>query len=538
MSKNQISFKIIENKPNMPNSNDYYYQILCYETNFKDIIYCSKKNKIFDNTNLNKCLKYIIKLMKKGKILGVGNLMISQEIFTKKIKRKKYNNISIFMTGDNYKKIFPKIDLTKMNINKSKIGISLSIEINIKYNVKEKESNSKKFKLIRRNFSFQGRAKYKNDYSVKSSNNYLTTSTTNINTFNYLNGENLTENNINYFSSDKNMINTPSYLLSPPNISSPLSEPNINTKAKKILKKGIYSHISFKNEKHHNKNKNNMNYNIFDLKSKEYHKSSRNNNNKFLTNKKKLNILITQESSSSKNSNTLSQTSIIDSILIEKNFNFNNNSSEIINSIPNINNNDTIQNIPNILYKNEYNKDNDNDNDNDFDNFDYYLSAIEKNKNKILEDQNKRNKKLFAQEDFQNRLLSTVNCYENKIKTNKIIVNRLKEKNDLLNYKEEIILNRNKELIPIISKVKESQEIEAGIFNLFLKNNINNTKAKNSLESNIEKYDKNLMIKILKNVIQGQHNIDVFLNDENKKKLNYICDKYNIFGSIIEEIDE
>ena len=46
------------------------------------------------------------------------------------------------------------------------------------------------------------------------------------------------------------------------------------------------------------------------------------------------------------------------------------------------------------------------------------------------------------------------------------------------------------------------------------------------------------MIKILKNVIQGQHNIDVFLNDENKKKLNYICEKYNIFGAIIEEIDE
>jgi hypothetical protein len=472
--------------------------------------------------------------MKKGKLLGVGNLMISQEVFTKKIKRKKYNNISIFMTDDNYKKIFPKVDLTKLNINKSKIGISLSIEINIKYNVKEKDPNIKKFKLIRRNFSFQGRAKYKNDYSVKSSNNYLTTSTTNINTFNYLNGENLTENNINYFSSDKNIINTPAYLLSPPNIASPLSEPNINTKAKKILKKRIYSHISFKNDKHKNKDKNNLNYNIFDFRSKEYHKSSRNNNNKFLTNKKKLNILITQESSSSKNSNTLSQTSIIDSILIEKNFNSNNNNSEIINSIPNINSSDTIQNIPNTLYKNEYNK----DNDTDFDNSEYYLKIIEKKKNKILEEQSKRNKKLFIQEEIQNKLISAMNSYENKIKTNNIIVNRLKEKNDLLNYKEEIICNMNKEIIPIISKVKESQEIEASIFNLFLKKNINNTKAKNSLESNIEKYDKNLMIKILKNVIQGQHNIDVFLNDENKKKLNYICDKYNIFGAIIEEIDE
>ena len=46
------------------------------------------------------------------------------------------------------------------------------------------------------------------------------------------------------------------------------------------------------------------------------------------------------------------------------------------------------------------------------------------------------------------------------------------------------------------------------------------------------------MIKMIKNLLQNNHDIDSYLNDENKKKLKTICDKYNIFGSIIEDIDE
>ena len=46
------------------------------------------------------------------------------------------------------------------------------------------------------------------------------------------------------------------------------------------------------------------------------------------------------------------------------------------------------------------------------------------------------------------------------------------------------------------------------------------------------------MIKMLKNVIQSNHNVDLYLKDENKKKLKNICDKYNIFGSIIEDVEE
>ena len=166
MSKIQLSFKIIEYKPIIPEYNDYYYQILCLETKFNDFIYSSKNNKITDYTNINKNLKYIIKLMKKGKIIGVGNLMINQEVFTKKIKQKKYKNINIFISENNYKKIFPNTDLTK--ITKFKTSITLSIEVNIKYNIKEKEISPKKLKLMRRNFSYQERGN-NNENSIKSS---------------------------------------------------------------------------------------------------------------------------------------------------------------------------------------------------------------------------------------------------------------------------------------------------------------------------------------------------------------------------------
>ena len=46
------------------------------------------------------------------------------------------------------------------------------------------------------------------------------------------------------------------------------------------------------------------------------------------------------------------------------------------------------------------------------------------------------------------------------------------------------------------------------------------------------------MIKMLKNVIQSNYNMDLFLKDENKKRLKNIFDKYNIFGSIIEDVEE
>jgi len=46
------------------------------------------------------------------------------------------------------------------------------------------------------------------------------------------------------------------------------------------------------------------------------------------------------------------------------------------------------------------------------------------------------------------------------------------------------------------------------------------------------------MIKMLKNIIQSNYNVDLFLKDENKKRLKNIFDKYNIFGSIIEDVEE
>ena len=537
MSKIQISFKIIENKPIIPDINGYYYQIFCYETNFKDIIYCSKNNKITDIVNSQKSLKYIINLMRKGKILGVGNLFINKEFFIKKLKRKKYNNINIFITDNNYKKIFPSIDFSKVNTIKN--GITLSIEINIKYNVKIKDSNVKKVKLMRRNFSFQEKAKYKTDYSVKSTNNYLTTSTTNINTYNILNNcydnDNLSENNPNLFSSEKYIINTPSYILNPPIINSPLSDSNINNKRKKIIKKEIISSsVSFKNERQRNKKKfnNNLKYKIFDFKNKLNQKTSRNNKNKFLNNKKKINNLVSQESSlSNKNSNSISQSSIIDSVLIEKNYDRN----IMSNSINKIYTNESF-NIPNLLFnKSAYNKDYEYN-----ESIDFNIKEIEIKKKRIINEQIKRNKKLFNQEETEHNLISTLNTYESKIDINNLLIKQLKEKNKLLKYKEEIICEMNKEILPLISKVEESKEIEINILNLILNNYANNStnKNKNNAENSIEKYNKNLMIKMLKNVIQNNYNIGLFLNDDIKNKLKIICDKYNIFETIIEEVEE
>jgi len=126
-----------------------------------------------------------------------------------------------------------------------------------------------------------------------------------------------------------------------------------------------------------------------------------------------------------------------------------------------------------------------------------------------------------------------------KIKKNiKIRINKLIEKNNLLKYKEEINLDGNKEIIPIITIVKETKEIESSIINLILKKYIDNNENKNISENNNEKYDKSLMVKMLKNVIQGNYNVDLYLKDEYKKILKNICDKYNIFGSIIEDAEE
>lgn len=512
MPNNQISFSIIEQTPSLPDL-DYYFQIICYDTNFNDIIYCSKNNKITDATNIKKNLKYIIKLMKYGKILGVGSLVIHQEIFSKKIKRKKYNNINILITENNYKKIFPQTELPKKN--SAQKGINLSIEVSIKYNEKEMNMN-KKLKLMKRNFSYQEKIKYKQDNSNKSSNINLTTSTTNINTFynvnNCYDNDNYMDNNINLFSSERFLIDTPSLILSQGSFSFPLLEKN-DKKEKNNKKKVIYnkSYKSFNNRRN---NSGKMKYSIFG------------NNKRCLSGNKKLNLLISQERSMSSNNSNLTQSSVIDSTLIE-----NNDNNEMMKNI-NLNNKHIIYNLK--FNKNSYNKIIIHNNKNT----DYYLSEIENKKNKILELQNQRNRQFFIQEGINNRLISTLKNYETKINNNKIIVDKLKEKNDLLKYKKEIILDVKKEIIHIISKVKESKDIEINIFNLILCNYSNKPKNDNR-SNNIEKYDKNLMSKIIKNVIQNhQDEYDMYLSEKNKRKLKHICDKYNIFGSIIEEIDE
>jgi hypothetical protein len=520
MSKNRLSFKIIDYKPNISDINDYYYQIINNETKFKDFIYCSKNNKITDTINITKNVKYTIKFMKKGKTLGVGNLMINQDLFSQKINQKEFNNVNLFINEQNYIKIFPKTDLTK--INKFQKNISLSILINIKYNDKEKESITKKCKLIKRNYSYQDRTKIKTDYSIKNSN-ILTSSTTYLNTYNNINNlcdnENNNENTYNAFSSEKCVLTTPSYITSPTNVYSPLSESNKINKTKKIIRKGKFKNKSFKiNTKY---KCNNMKLSIFDSKNINNQKSSRNNNHRNLFNKKKLNIIIDQESSSSNSRSTISQISIIDSILVEKNIgNDSTSRAYFINKY----NNDTIQNRD---YKTIYNDDKDN----------YYTNESNNKNMQFLIKEEKRNNMLFKQEEIYNKINSIIKDYENKIIRKKKIINELTEKNDLLKNKEEINLDVKKGIIPIITKVKESKEIEGNIINIILKNYKDNYMNKNSLD-NADKYDKNLMIKMLKNIIQSNNNVDLYLDEESKLMLKKICDKYHIFGSIIEDIDE
>ena len=553
MSKKQITFKITENKPIIPNSNNYIYEIHSYDTQFKDHIYFNQNNQITDTTNFKKSIKYIIKLLKKGKIFGVGNFIISQELFTKKIKQKKYNNINLFITDSNYKKIFPNVNST--NSNKIRPGIVISLEINIKYNIIEKELNKgvkkdklqnyKKMKLIKRNLSYQDKAKVKNDYSIKTSNNYLTTSTSNINTYNNINNcydsdNNINESNVNYLSSEKYSVTSPSHPINSNDVNCPFSEPNVRDKKKKMFAKRLKSSISFKNNNKNNHFKiysNNIKDNILFLRNRMKQTSSR--NKKILFNKKKINIMVTQETSSSNKSNSVTQSSLINSVLIEKDnktgennleFDYKKNMNIII-DVNNINNNhDEYININ--TNENKYNDDNDD--------IDYYILEIVNKKNRIFKEHEKTNRKLFIQDQKYKRVVRSINNYENKIKDCKFIINRIKDKTDILKFKDDFIYNKNKEIIPIISKVKESKEIENDIFNLILKNREKNDaifKKNNFIEKAIEKYNKNLMVKMIKNVIQNNQNVDVFLNKEQKSKLKNICNKYYIFSPIIEEAD-
>ena len=539
MSLKEIIFQIIEYKPKIPNISDFICQVICNETDFKENIYCDKNNYIVDRTNKKKSLKYIIKLMKNEKLVGVGNLVIGNDIFSKKIRRKIFNNINIFTTENNYKKIF----LQNSCNNKIKVGINLTIEVVINYNIKsetQKERNSAQPKtgLGKRNLSFK-----KNDGSIKSSNNnFLTTSSSNINTYtnnlnNYYDCDNLEDNNLNCCSSDKLNNFSPSFIINVSPVHSPFSEPNVEDKKKNSIKKRIISSISFKNNCKNNKNlkvfSNNLNEDIPELKDKIKLSSSR-NKKIFLCDKNKINLLMAQDSSSSKTSNSVTHTSLIDSTLLENgNFkiinNFDSISTKNKNKKNKENNKYNIDNEDIFIYNNinKYNRDTD-DVEND-------LIKIENKKNRILKEMERQNKIFFEQEGGCVRLRGVVKNYGTKIENCKYIIEKLRDKNEKIKYKEEIVYNINKDLIEIITKVKESKEIENNIMNLMLKKEINKEKPINVIENNIKKYYKNIMIKIIKNALQNNYNVEQYLTKENNEKLKQICEKYNIFGSIIEE---
>jgi hypothetical protein len=526
MLKKQIKFKIIEHRPTIPNINDYRYQIICNDTNFKDYLYCNQNNEIIDTTNLNKSLKYIIKLMKNDKILGLGSLIINNDLFMKKIRRKIYNNINIFITNNNYPILFPQA-----NGNIIKQGLFLSLEVFINY-IKEKKEKykerstdkqsspgEKKYKFIKRNISFKN-----NEYSVKSLNNNLTTSASNINTYNNINNcydtDNLSESNLNIHSSEKiNNINI-SNALSPVNITSNLSETDIKSPKKKTTKKGAISSKNIKKKQFKfftNKTKNKKTIFL----TKQINKSSSRTSN-FIFTKKAINFEMTQDSSWSKTSNSITPSSIIDSALIEKDINL-----DKINEIGNRN-------------KYLYSRINNNKIFKDNDDIKFNLLQLDNRKNKIFKKFTENNKQMFYLQEKEKKLINIMNNYYTKIINYKFIINHMKSKIGLKKDKEAILYNQNKNIIPIISKVQESKKIENNIINLIIKTNENTKENKyNTLvDNNIKKNNKNLMIKALKNIIQTNQDIYSCLNDEMKNKLKYICNKYHIFDSIIEEKEE
>ncbi len=84
MSKIEISFNIINYKPNYFNFNDYYFEFVCDETKFKDIIEYSKKNIITNKTEIKTNLKYFIKVFYKKELIGLTNFNIPQKYLFKK----------------------------------------------------------------------------------------------------------------------------------------------------------------------------------------------------------------------------------------------------------------------------------------------------------------------------------------------------------------------------------------------------------------------------------------------------------------------
>jgi len=169
MSKIEISFNIINYKPNYFNFNEYYFEFVCDETNFKDIIEYSKKNIITNKTEIKSNLKYFIKVFYKKELIGLTNFLIPQKYLFKNKKSFSINinNLKLTMSEFHLKKLFPN------NNNDNNLGISIDIKISFKFIQKKINFSHKKISNYKINKTKNFLYNYNNIYNNTSNyNNY------------------------------------------------------------------------------------------------------------------------------------------------------------------------------------------------------------------------------------------------------------------------------------------------------------------------------------------------------------------------------
>ena len=169
MSKIEISFNIINYKPNYFNFNDYYFEFVCDETKFKDIIEYSKKNIITNKTEIKTNLKYFIKVFYKKELIGLTNFIIPQKYLFKKKKsfNININNLKLTMSEFHLKKLFPNNN----NNNNNNLGISIDIKISFKFIQKKINFSYKKISNYKINNKKNFLYNYNNIYNNTSNYN-------------------------------------------------------------------------------------------------------------------------------------------------------------------------------------------------------------------------------------------------------------------------------------------------------------------------------------------------------------------------------
>ena len=170
MSKIEISFNITNYKPNYFNFDDYYFEFVCDETKFKDIIEYSKKNIITNKTEIKSNLKYFVKVFDKKELIGLTNFIIPQKYLfkNKKTFSINFNNLKLTMSDFHLKKLFPNNN--NNNNNNIQLGISIDIKITFKFFQKKINFSYKKipFKTNnKKNFLYN----YNNIYNNTNNNN-------------------------------------------------------------------------------------------------------------------------------------------------------------------------------------------------------------------------------------------------------------------------------------------------------------------------------------------------------------------------------